>query len=385
VIVQHESEGLHQRVRAFARGAAEPADDFERLALDLARFQFRWIPGYRRLVEERRGSIDRLDGIPAVPCDAFRLTRIAVHSSELDVVRFYTSGTTGNPGVHCMRTTETYRELSLKWATTALASAWEGRPLVVALAPHPGRPATSSLGFMMRTFMEVFDGRALTRDPEGASFDPDAPERWLASSSGIDVAGLRRAALVARERQEPLVVLSTSFALVLLLEALAGAGLPTPKSTVVMQTGGFKGRTRQVTPERLRAAIARALRIAEHNIIGEYGMTELSSQLYEGGCAAKQLSGERGVYYEPPWLRVVPVDPATLEPVRDGDVGIARIVDLANVDSAAVIVTQDLVRRRAGGIELLGRRRSAAPRGCSLAVEVLVSAQAGWGRAARGS
>jgi hypothetical protein len=385
VTVQHESESLHQRVRAFARGETERADDFEQLAVDLARFQARWIPGYRRLVEERRGSIDRLDSIPAVPCDAFRLTRVAVHSAELDVVRFYTSGTTGKAGVHCMRTTETYRELSLKWAATALAPAWHGRPVVVALAPHPGRPATSSLGFMMRTFMEAFDGRALTRDPTGAAFDPDEPARWLASSSGVDVAGLRRAALVARERQEPLLVLSTSLALVLLLEALAGAGLPAPKSTVVMQTGGFKGRSREVAPERLRAATARALRIAEHHVIGEYGMTELSSQLYEGGRAMGQLTGERGVYYEPPWLRVVPVHPATLEPVSDREAGIARIVDLANVDSAAVILTQDLVRRRMGGIELLGRRRGAAPRGCSLAVEALVSAQAGWGRAARGA
>jgi hypothetical protein len=73
---------------------------------------------------------------------------------------------------------------------------------------------------------------------------------------------------------------------------------------------------------------------------------------------------------------VKPVDPATLEPLPDGEVGLARIVDLGNVDSAVAIVTQDRVRRIDGGMELLGRSAGAPPRGCSLAVEaLLLSAQ----------
>ncbi len=372
-----ESEALHERARAFARGEAPETDDFERLALDIARFQARYAPGFRRLVEARSPGLDRLDAIPAVPSDAFRLTRVAVHPPELDAVRFVTSGTTGSArGTHAMRTTRTYRELSLAFGTRALASAWPGRRVVVALAPPPGNPASSSLGFMMRAFMEKLDGRALAVDPSGAEFEPESSGRWLASTSGVDIAGLRRAALVAQERREPLLVLATSFALVLLLDALAGAKIPAPKRTVVMQTGGFKGKTRSVAPEKLRRAVARAFRIPRVQVIGEYGMTELTSQLYEGTLPGGALFSEPGVYVEPPWLRVVPVDPATLKPLGDGETGIARIVDLGNVDSAVAIVVQDLVRRRDGGIELLGRRAGAPPRGCSLAMEALVQGHA---------
>jgi hypothetical protein len=364
-----ESEALHERVRAFARSDSASPEQFDAIALELADFQARHIPGFSRLVAERAGVLDRADTIPAVPCDAFRLTRVAVHPPELDEVRFATSGTTGAPGVHALRTTVTYRELALRSGRAALVATWPGSWVVAALAPHPGDPPTSSLGFMLRTFMESFDGRALTRDPRGASFDPDAPSRWLASSAGIDAAGLRRAALLARGRQEPFLVLATSLALVALLETLAGDRLPVPKRTIVMQTGGFKGRIRRTDPVQLREAIARAFQIPARQVVGEYGMTELTSQLYEGE--------EPGAYLEPAWLRVSPVDPATLRPVRDGEVGLARITDLGNVDSAVVILTQDLVRRCARGVELLGRRPSAAPRGCSLTVEALLGARGG--------
>jgi hypothetical protein len=305
-----------------------------------------------------------VEQIPAVPTEAFRVTRVAVHPAERDEVRFLTSGTTGPPGVHSLRTTRTYRELALRSGQTALTSAWRGRAVVVALAPAPGDPVTSSLGFMLRTFMEVFDGRALRVDPDGARFDGSSSARWLAGPGGIDVDGLVRAAGVARRRHEPLLILATSFALVVLLDALGDTRIATPRRTVLMQTGGYKGRTRTVEPAALRAAIARALRLPPAQVVGEYGMTELTSQLYEG---------EPGVYLPPPWLRVAPVDPVTLEPVPDGEVGIARIVDLGNVDSAVAIVTQDLVRARAGGIELFGRRPGAEPRGCSLAMEALVA------------
>jgi hypothetical protein len=103
--------------------------------------------------------------------------------------------------------------------------------------------------------------------------------------------------------------------------------------------------------------------MTEAQVIGEYGMTELSSQLYEAAA---------GVYVAPAWLRVTPVDPVTLRPVRDGEPGLARFVDLANVDSAVAVVTEDVIRRRGAGIELLGRAAGAPERGCSLAMEALL-------------
>src|SRR5690606_7542375 len=116
-----------------------------------------------------------------------------------------------------------------------------------------------------------------------------------------------------------------------------------------------KGRSREIAAAELRHRLAETFRIDESCVVGEYGMTELSSQLYEGTVPGALLSGPPGVYLEPPWLRIQPVDPTSLRPVGEGETGLARIIDLANVDSAVAVLTQDLVRRRGPGIELLGR------------------------------
>jgi hypothetical protein len=368
-----ESDALHARVRAFATGSS--GETFEALALRIARFQRRYAPGFARLVAVHRSALGSADDIPAVPAEVFRIARVAVHAAELDVASFETSGTTAvRAGVHAFRTLETYRALALALAEKALFGSVRGPCTVVALAPPPGALPRSSLGFMLRLFMDHFDAR-----PPVFERGFDGPERFLCGPSGIDVARLFDVARLARERGEPLCVLATSFALVALLDALGGAPVPAPPATLVMQTGGFKGRAREVDAAELRAAVARTFGIGPESVVGEYGMTELTSQLYEDTGATRPTRAERfrfGVYCAPPWLRVVPVNPATLEPCRDGEVGIAKFIDLGNVDSAVAVITQDLVVRRGDGIELLGRRRGAPPRGCSLAVEGLLTSHA---------
>jgi hypothetical protein len=165
-------------------------------------------------------------------------------------------------------------------------------------------------------------------------------------------------------------ILATSFALVHLTDALGGDVLALPPGSRVMQTGGFKGRSREVAAEDLRKGVARAFALDERCIVSEYGMTELSSQLWEATLVDERA--RPGVYAEPPWVRVVPVDPETLAPVPDGSLGIARIEDLANVDSAFALLAQDRVRRVDGGVELLGRAPGAPPRGCSIALDEML-------------
>ncbi len=367
--VVEASDALHARVGAFVRGESE--ESFEALALDIARHQARFCPGFQRLIEARGATLNSTANIPAVPTDVFRIRRVAAHPADLDSVRFVTSGTTGSArGVHALRRTDTYREIALAFGRRALVGG-AARQVVVALAAHPGSPPTSSLGFMMRAFMQDLDGRALASDPDGAAFDADSPARWLVRPEGVDVAGVRRAALIALERQEPLLVLATSFALLSLLDELGSTKLRAPKQSVVMLTGGFKGRTRSVNPEKLRRRAAKTFGIPTERVVNEYGMTELTSQLYEG-CLGAGLAGEPGIYLAPPWLQVVPVDPVTLNPVADGETGLARFVDLGNVDSAVAVLTQDLIRRRGHGIELLGRQAGASLRGCALTTEQLV-------------
>jgi hypothetical protein len=362
-----ESDALHERVRAFARN--EGSERFEALALDIARFQQRHVPGFARLVAARGSKLGSLADVPGVPTQAFRLTRVAAHPPELDVARFATSGTTGaDRGVHPFRTTRTYEEVALRFGACALRAA-SGPCVVAALASPPVEPAESSLAFMLALFQRHWDGR----DDAGRAHATGAPGRFLLGPAGLDLAALERAAALAERRGEPLLVLATAFALVALLDTLRGRVLGGPSSTAVMVTGGFKGRSRELPKAELTAEVARAFGAPETHVIGEYGMTELSSQLYEGTLPGAELRGEHGIFLEPHWLRVEAVDPVSLEPVALGQAGIARIIDLANVDSALVVQTEDLVRRRGSGIELLGRAPNAPARGCSLAVEALLA------------
>ena len=371
-----ESDALHARVRAFisasmsmcVRGEpTEPAEPFDALALDLARVQAARVPAIARLAQARHvdlaGALDA-DAIPAVPCDVFRLSRLAVHPPSCDVALFRTSGTSqGARGEHALRTTETYALAALAWGERHL---WpDGVDLrALVLAPPIAEVPDSSLGFMLDRF-----ARTLRRPPLFL-VHVDAH-----GEAAIDVDGLARAAAEARAARAPVIVLATSFALVHLLDGAKGRDLRLPEGSRVMQTGGFKGRSREIAPDALRVMAANALAVPETHVVGEYGMTELGSQLYEGTLAAALGRGPalgHGVYVPPPWVRVTAVDPESLLPRSPGEIGIARIVDLANVDSAVAIQTADRVRVVQGGVELLGRLPGATPRGCSIAADEML-------------
>ena len=108
--------------------------------------------------------------------------------------------------------------------------------------------------------------------------------------------------------------------------------------------------------------------VVPHAIIAEYGMTELSSQLYEDGSFSKSPARDRRLWV-PGWVRASVVDPTTLEVVADGEPGILRIDDLANIDSVAAVQTSDLAIAVDGGVRLIGRAPGAILRGCSLSIE----------------
>jgi acyl-CoA synthetase (AMP-forming)/AMP-acid ligase II len=372
-----DSDALHVRVQAFLRAAiVDPArtpESFDALAVDLARHQAAHIPAVARLARARGidlASATRAAEVPAVPCDVFRLTRVAAHPIADDVALFRTSGTSQGRearGEHALRTTATYELGARLWAERLL---WPDttRLRAIVLAPPLAEQPDSSLGFMLDRFAALLGGGT-----------------FHLRSGALDAESVALAAASARAANEPALVLATSFALVHLLDARRDRDrdrdldLRLPPGSRVMQTGGFKGRSREVAPDELRAAVSEAFAVPEAQVIGEYGMTELSSQLYETTLAAalgKWPANEarHGVYAAPPWVRVTAVDPVTLAALPDGEIGIARLVDLANVDSAVAIQTADRVRVLPGSegnhsIELLGRAPGAPPRGCSIAID----------------
>jgi hypothetical protein len=359
--------GLHARARTFideSSAGRRTTDDFDGLGLDIAAYQADRVPGYARLLTAARLSArdaKALRDLPAVPTDAFRFARIAAHAPGDDAIVFRTSGTTASArGEHPLSTTKTYESAALAWGRWALF--FDTPAEMTALIVGPRAVGDSSLGFMLDLFADRLASR--TRHLQPKEGEP-----------------IERAALVAALDEAcaagaPAVVMGTSFAFVHALDALGGARFMLPPGSRAMHTGGFKGRSREVAPEVLRAEIASAFGLETGAVVGEYGMTELSSQLYEGTLRAlRGLPTPRaahGTFVAPPWLRVVAVDPETLVPLPEGETGILRFEDLANVDGAVAVQTADLGRCHAGAVELFGRAPGAPPRGCSLAIEELL-------------
>jgi Acyl-protein synthetase, LuxE len=350
------SDALHARVRAFIEVSMRggPTEPFEVLGADIARFQIARVAPVARLARARGLTADgaiAIDVIPAVPTDVFRLARVAAHPREEDVAVFRTSGTTsGARGAHAFRTLATYDAAATAWGARFLL---EGRTdlAVISLTPPPEEATDSSLVHMIALFAGAQAG----------------PVTWHLAGGALDPAAVERACAAARASGRSALLTGTSFAFVHLLDGAAGLDLRLPAGSRAMLTGGFKGRSREVPAGELRAAIAGAFGLPGAAVVGEYGMTELSSQLYEATLV--RTHARHDVYTAPPWVRVTAVDPVTLSAVPPGEVGIARVVDLANVDSAVAIQTADRVRVTGEGVELLGRLPGATPRGCSLAVE----------------
>jgi hypothetical protein len=349
-----ESDALHTRVRGFIAASmrGEATEGFDALAADIGWFQVRHVAAVGRLARARRTERPRSAGeIPAIPTDVFRYARVAAHEASEDVAVFRTSGTTsGARGQHAFRTLATYDAAALAWGSRLLLE--DRRDLaVISLTLAPREAADSSLVHMIALFAGVQAG----------------PVSFHLATGELDVGGVERACAEARREGRAVVLFGTSFAFVHALDGAAGLDLRLPEGSRAMLTGGFKGRAREIPAEELRAGIARAFGLPERAVVGEYGMTELSSQLYEETLL--RTHARRDVYTAPPWVRVEAVEPETLVPVAPGEIGIARIVDLANVDSAVAIQTADRVRITSDGIELLGRLPGAPPRGCSLTVE----------------
>lgn len=343
-----ERELLKQKIAtAIALGVTPEARDA--LLFEVAAWQARTNPVLAKLCDARKVTFETLrapDEWPAVPTDLFRHLRVSTYAEPaLDLRVFRTSGTTsGARGSHSFRDLSLYDLAAESAARTFLLPS---KMRLAMLAAHPYEAPDSSLSYMLGRFEHWF----------GTKTD------WCWHDHALELDALRHALDDAVRSKEPIAVLGTSFALVHADDRLTqGERWQLPAGSLVMPTGGYKGRSREVDRGELSLMITARFG-ANISIIGEYGMTELSSQMYE-------IDAKLAI---PSWVRATPVDPDTLRPVRDGEAGILRIDDLANLDSAASIQTADLARLDQGQLTLLGRAPGATPRGCSLAIEEALS------------
>lgn len=310
---------------------------FEALAMDLFRLHAAHNPVYGEYLRALRvdpGQVEREDQIPFLPISLFRNNLVLLDGLGADL-QFTSSGTTSE-------TTSTHH---VPWPTLYERSfntsfgAEYGRPSrwrILALLPAYLERPGSSLVFMVEKLI------AQSGDVKSGT--------WLHDLDGL-------AALLRQSEAEGVQTLlfGVPFALLDLAEQYA---MPL-SHTVIIETGGMKGRRPEMVREELHGILKQAFSVPA--IHSEYGMTELLSQAWSQGG---------GLYRCPPWMKVLTRDvndPFTR--TRPGRTGGIDVIDLCNIASCPFISTQDLGRVHPdGSFEVLGRFDNSDIRGCNLLV-----------------
>jgi hypothetical protein len=287
--------------------------------------------------------------VPAVPARAFKEFAVSCLPEHARQHYFASSGTTEavpSRHYHSADSLRLYELSAWTWFQDQVLRSGSDFDLSI-LAPAPARAPNSSLVHMFET----------VRKRLGVGLDAYGAEVGSAGEWILQAEGVRARLAVARR---PVLLLGTAFMFVHLLDFLRAKGLPMtlPGGSKLMETGGYKGRSREIPKAQLHFELREAFGVKAEDIVCEYGMAELSSQAYARGVG--------GVLHFPPWARALVVSPENGQEVRDGETGLIRVVDLANVYSAMAIQTEDLGVRRGNAFELLGRATGAEMRGCSL-------------------
>jgi len=314
------------------------AQSFEKMALEIFRFQAAGCPVYKEylgLLGVEPGRIDNLFSVPFMPVSFFRDHDIMTGGGDPQRI-FLSSGTAGvRQSRHMVKNMTLYDE-SLERAFRI----FYGEPssfAVMGLLPSYLEREGSSLIYMVNRLM------SLSGNLHGGFFLNDH-EALLSSIAEARKAGLG------------ILLIGVTFALLDLAESHP-ADL---SDVIIMETGGMKGRRREMIREEVHEIIMKAFGVT--SVHSEYGMTELLSQAYSRG---------EGLFMAPPWMKVLirdSHDPAahTDEPGATGGIS---VIDLANIYSCSFIATADLGRLHPGGLfEVQGRFDEADIRGCNLLV-----------------
>lgn len=340
---------LHRELLRFVRHGE---GDFEALALRVIAYQRAALPAYGRLCGDR--VIDHWREAPLVPTELFRELDLCSLPVSPGQTVFRTSGTT-----HGKRGERRVPDLGLYDAAMAepfIANVLAGdrkRQRWVSLIPRTDAVKDSSLSHMVTSLAEPLASETFwAMDRHG--LDVDVAVRGLNEGHGFG--------------DEPVVLLSTAFALVELIEQAKYLGRLAPGSRV-MVTGGFKGKKEPIPEPALFATIKKKLGVPPERIVSEYGMTELSSQAYGTGLGPSGKPELRPMST----LRFAIIDPESGKPLDAGRSGLVACFDLLNLDNVSFILTSDMGHLTVdGALVLEGRQPGAVARGCGLTAEELI-------------
>ncbi len=345
---------IHDTVLHFI---ATGAGDFDALARAVFEHQFETVSAYRRYCR-RRGvtpaKVRSWQDIPPVPVLAFKETDLCCGSPQRVFLTTGTSRGTEKRGRHMLPDLRLYRSSAVGGLRRFLFPDRERMP-ILSLIPPAAQTPESSLSQMVAWAEEEMGeagGDCAAASPAGLNVDACIASLRASERTGV-----------------PLCLMSTTAALIHLLEHCSARGLTfrLPHGCRLMDTGGAKGARRTLSRRGLLQACWNTFALPGYFCVNEYGMAELSSQFYDnviynrvrGHFAPRLLVG-------PPWARARVLDPVTLDDVPWGERGLLCLYDLANAGTAVAVLTEDVGRLAGEGFEVLGRVRGAEARGCSL-------------------
>ena len=310
---------------------------FEDLALQIFKFQFENNRVYRSfcdLLYKHPSDIKTLQEIPFLPIQFFK-THPVLSSQEPVKATFTSSGTTGSiTSKHLVSNLKIYEQSFTKGFQQFYGNIEDY--VILALLPSYLEREGSSLIYMVDAMIKK------SNHPESGFYLNNLSE-------------LKSTLLKLESEDKKILLIGVSFALLDLVETYQF----NLKHTIIMETGGMKGRRKELIRDELHGQLKQGFGL--ETIHSEYGMTELLSQAYSKG---------HGIFKTPSWMRILTRDiEDALSIMPKGNSGGINVIDLANINSCSFIATQDLGKvHENDSFEIIGRFDNSDIRGCNLMV-----------------
>lgn len=307
--------------------------NFEEIALEVFQFQYKNNPVYKKFVDYLgKQNPTSCSEIPFLPISFFKTHEIRCFHKETDIL-FKSSGTGGNRSQHFVESLAMYeRSFELTYRSQL------GNPeeqVIIALLPNYVEQGESSLVYMVNYLIQKSKHRLSGFYLNDLPKIIDSYQQALSEGKKVILFGVSYALLDLAEKQIDL------------------------SQATIVETGGMKGRRKELTKEELHAVLQQGLNV--DYIASEYGMSELLSQAY---------SDKNGMFTSPPWMKILIRDVNdALSMESEGKTGGINVIDLANLYSCSFIATQDLGKSFGTTFQLMGRFDNSDIRGCNLLMD----------------
>lgn len=311
--------------------------EFHKLCMKVFRFQYENNHVYKQfcdLLNKTPQQVNSLQNIPFLPIEFFK-SKSVLSSSDVIQTTFTSSGTTDSITSKHHVTDLHFYEASFRKGFSHFYGNIEDY-VVLALLPSYLEREGSSLIYMVDDFIKSSTHRE-------SGFYLHNYKELAQNLTQLDQEG------------KNILLIGVTYALLDLIE-LQSFDL---KNTIVMETGGMKGKRKEMIREELHQILCNGFGVSK--IHSEYGMTELLSQGYSLGD---------GIFECPPWMDILIRDTEdSLSYIQNGKTGGVNVIDLANINSCSFIATQDLGKKYDNySFEILGRFDNSDIRGCNLMV-----------------